>query len=94
MNSHILVFENGTLEVDTGHFRKNSPDDLATSALRINYAPGQKEMPWTQHFLETIADGDSDLYELMLQVIGYILKPSLSSTWKASVTQEKADSAT
>ena len=73
VNSHILVFENGTLEVDTGHFRKNSPDDLATSALRINYAPGQKEMPWTQHFLETIADGDSDLYELMLQVIGYIL---------------------
>ena len=73
VNSHILVFENGTLEVDTGHFRKNSPDDLATSALRINYAPDQKEMPWTQHFLETIADGDSDLYELMLQVIGYIL---------------------
>lgn len=30
-------------------------------------------MPWTQHFLETIADGDDDLYELMLQVIGYIL---------------------
>lgn len=73
VNSHILVFENGTLEVDTGYFRKNSPDDLATSALRINYAPDQEKMPWTQHFLETIADGDDDLYELMLQVIGYIL---------------------
>lgn len=73
VNSHILVFENGTLEVDTGYFRKNSPDDLATSALSINYDPDQEKMPWTQHFLETIADGDDDLYELMLQVIGYIL---------------------
>ena len=30
-------------------------------------------MPWTKYFLETIANGDDDLYELMLQVIGYIL---------------------
>ena len=73
VNSHIIVFENGTLEVDTGRFRKNSLDDLATSALAINYDPDHKKMPWTKHFLETIADGDDDLYELMLQVIGYIL---------------------
>lgn len=73
VNTHIVVFENGTLEIDTGHFRKNSPDDLATSALAINYDADRKKMPWTKHFLETIADGDDDLYELMLQVIGYIL---------------------
>lgn len=72
-NSHLIVFENGTLEVNTGRFRKNSPDDLATSALSICFDPSQKKMPWTKQFLSTIADGDDDLYELMLQVIGYIL---------------------
>lgn len=73
VNSHVIIFENGTLDVSTGHFRKNSPNDLATSALSIDYDPDQKKMPWTKFFLETIANGDSDLYELMLQVIGYIL---------------------
>lgn len=72
-NPDIIVFENGTLELSTGHFRNNSPYDLASSALGIRYDPDQKKMPWTKHFLETIADGDDDLYELMLQVIGYIL---------------------
>lgn len=73
MNAQIVVFENGTLEVDTGHFRKNLPEDLASSALGINYDADRKKMPYTKVFLETIADGDDDLYELMLQVIGYIL---------------------
>lgn len=59
--------------MDTGRFRENSPADLATSALGINYNPNHKEMPCTKRFLKTIADGDDDLYELMLQVIGYIL---------------------
>lgn len=72
-NSDIIVFENGTLEIATGHFRKNSPADLASSALGICYYPDQKKMPSTKYFLETIADGDDELYELMLQVIGYIL---------------------
>lgn len=73
VNSHLIVFENGTLEVDTGRFRKNLPEDLATSALGIRYDPNRKKMPNTKYFLDTIADGDDDLYELMLQVIGYIL---------------------
>lgn len=73
VNPNIIVFENGTLEVTTGRFRNNSPNDLASSALGISYNPSRKEMPWTHKFLTTIADGDSDLYELMLQVIGYIL---------------------
>ena len=30
-------------------------------------------MPYTKRFLKTIADGDDDLYERLLQVIGYIL---------------------
>ena len=72
-NSDIIVFENGTLETATGHFRINSPRDLVSSALGIRYNPGRKDMPWTKYFLETIANGDDDLYELMLQVIGYIL---------------------
>ena len=73
VNPNIIVFENGTLVVDTGRFRKNSPADLASSALGINYNPNRWEMPHTQRFLKTIAGGDDDLYELTLQSIGYIL---------------------
>lgn len=73
VNPQIIVFENGTLEVDTGRFRKNSPADLASSALGINYNPNRWEMPHTEKFLKTIANGDDDQYELMLQSIGYIL---------------------
>lgn len=73
VNSNIIVFENGTLEIDTKRFRPNSYKDLANSALGINYNPNRWDMVWTKRFLETIADGDDDLYELMLQVIGYIL---------------------
>ncbi len=73
MNAQIIVFENGTLEVDTGHFRKNSPADLASSALGIDFNPKCRAMPYTKGFLKTIANGDDELYQLMLQVIGYIL---------------------
>lgn len=73
VNSNIIVFKNGTLEIDTKRFRPNSYKDLANSALGINYNPNRWDMVWTKKFLETIADGDDDLYELMLQVIGYIL---------------------
>lgn len=73
VNQNLIVFPNGTLEVDTGRFRANSPDDLATSALAINYDRDRTEMPWTEYFLNTIANGDTDLYSLMLEVIGYIL---------------------
>lgn len=72
-NEQIIVFENGTLEVDTGYFRKNSPSDLASSALGIDYNPEYRDMPYTKGFLKTIANGDNELYQLMLQTIGYIL---------------------
>ena len=72
-NQNIIVFENGTLEVKSGFFRQNSPADLVNSALGISYDPDCKKMPYTKRFLKTIADGDDDLYERLLQVIGYIL---------------------
>lgn len=78
-NSHLIVFENGTLEVSTGLFRDNSPSDLVSSALNIEYDPDRWKMPYTKHFLETIADGDKELYELMLQVIGYILSNDIKA---------------
>lgn len=79
VNPNLVVFQNGTLEIDTGHFRKNSTKDLASSALGINYDASRREMPNTRRFLKTIADGDSDLYELMLQVIGYILSNDIKA---------------
>lgn len=76
-NEHIIVFRNGTLEVANDHFRENSPRDLASSALSIDYDPSQKEMPVTNKFLNTITNGDSVLYKRLLQVIGYILSNDL-----------------
>lgn len=73
VNPHIIVFENGTLEVETGQFRNNSPEDLSSSALGIDYDPECWEMPHIQRFLKTVAGGDIDLYERIMQVIGYIL---------------------
>lgn len=72
-NERIIVFKNGTLDIRNNKFRKNSPNDFAVSGLGINYQPDNYEMPNTERFLRTIADGDSDLYKLLLQVIGYIL---------------------
>lgn len=79
VNANIIVFNNGTLEIDTGHFRKNSVKDLASSALGIDYNYDCWQMPHTKRFLETISDGDNDLYELMLQVIGYILSNDIKA---------------
>ena len=73
VNENLIVFTNGTLEIDTGHFRKSSPADLVSSALDIKYNPAQTQMPVTEHFLKTIANGDQKLYQRMLQVIGYLL---------------------
>lgn len=77
VNQNLIVFENGTLEVETGVFRHNSPNDYANSALGIRYQPKCTEMPNIQRFLDAIADGDDDLYLLMLQSIGYILSNDL-----------------
>lgn len=73
VNPNLIVLNNGTLEVDTMHFHKNRAKDLASSALGIDYDPDRWKMPCTKYFLQTIADEDDDLYELMLQAIGYIL---------------------
>lgn len=73
VNENLIVFTNGTLEIDTGTFRKSSPADLVSSALDIKFDPTQWEMPVTEHFLKTIANGDPELYLRMLQVIGYLL---------------------
>lgn len=73
VNSNLIVFENCTLDIRTGRPRTHSPNDITSSALGIQYHPNRWEMPNTERFLRTIADGDEDLYELMLQVIGYIL---------------------
>ncbi|MBD5461965.1 MAG: hypothetical protein HDR24_02720 [Lachnospiraceae bacterium] len=79
INAQIIVFKNGTLEVNTGRFRPNSPEDVSSSALGIDYDFNCREMPYTKKFLETIADGDRDLLELMLQVIGYILSNDMKA---------------
>lgn len=73
LNQHLIVFTNGTLELNTGRFRKNSSKDLATSALGIAFDQNSWNMPHTECFLRTLADGDEKLYRRLLQVMGYIL---------------------
>lgn len=76
-NPNIIVFKNGTLDLKENRFVKHSPKFLANSSLAIDFRLHEKYMPNTKQFLETIANGDYELYELMLQVIGYILSNDL-----------------
>ena len=78
-NSDIIVFPNGTLEINKGDFRKNSPNDLACFALAIDYDPNQWDMQRTERYLRTLSNRDNELYERMLQTIGYILTPDIDA---------------
>lgn len=79
VNANKIFFPNGTLEVDSGEFRENKRKDLASSALGIEYDERRWEMPHTKRFLKTIADGDNELYERILQAIGYILSNDIKA---------------
>ena len=79
VNSNIVVFKNGTLEIDTQKFRLNTPEDMANSALAINYDGFQRRMPHIEKFLRTITNGDDELRERVLQAVGYIVSNDISA---------------
>ena len=72
-NTNFVIFDNGTLDIKKGVFRTNAPEDMSNSALGISYDPKVRDMPHTRRFLQTICNGDDELYERILQVTGYIL---------------------
>ena len=73
LETSIMVFRNGTFEVETKRFRNNSPDDMANFALAIDYDPEQFLMPEIEKFLRRICGRDSELYERFLQFYGYCI---------------------
>ena len=78
-NPNIVVFKNGTYDIRKKKFRVNSPDDMACLALGIRYEEDQYSMPNTDRFLQTISGEDDELYERILQMIGYILSNDLKA---------------
>ena len=79
VNSNLVVFENGTLEVNTGRFRKNSPKDVANSSLFIHYDPNSWKMPYTEYFLTAVANNTKYLYERILEAVGYMLSNDIGA---------------
>lgn len=73
-NTNIVVFANGTLEIDKNYFRRSSPKDYATFALAIDYDKSRKKMPIINNFLNTVTGGDENLYKRILQMTGYLLR--------------------
>jgi len=73
MNPDIIVFPNGTLEVESGRFRNNSPSDKANFVVAFEYDPSRFDMPVIEKFLKRICSGDDVLYERHLQLFGYVL---------------------
>ena len=79
MNPNIIVFKNGTLELNTMAFRSNSPKDMASSALAINYNGLRQQMPHINQYLRTATGGNGTLRERILQAIGYICTNDISA---------------
>ena len=79
INPNLIVFKNGTLELDSMKFRRSMSDDLASSALSVEYNENQSEMPHIVHFFKTVSGRNPNIVERMLQTIGYIITNDISA---------------
>ena len=81
---NVMVFRNGTLEIETGNFRGHSKDDMATILLDYNYDISAKCPKWEQSLKEILCDPvnpDTDedgknRIKLLREFCGYILYPN------------------
>lgn len=68
----LLVFNNGTLDLNTGKLRNTSKDDLVTIKLNYDYNP-DLDCPIFKSFLNEITDNNPDRYKAILDMMSYIL---------------------
>lgn len=70
----LWVFNNGTLELDTGTFRESRPEDYASIIMDYNYQPNAPCPMW-ETFIRQVTDGDGRREELLQYIAGYVLFP-------------------
>ena len=70
----ILVFRNGTFDVNTGKLREHSETDYSTILLGYEYDPEATCERWLQ-FIQEVTNGDSERAAVLQEFAGYILVP-------------------
>ena len=70
----LWVFNNGTLELDTGTFRESRSEDYASIIMDYNYQPDAPCPMWEQ-FIRQVTDGDGHRELLLQYIAGYVLFP-------------------
>lgn len=71
----VLVFNNGTLEIETGKLREFRKEDYSTVKLNYDYDPGAKCPTW-ETFLDDVLESDLTRIQLLKEYCGYVLQPS------------------
>lgn len=70
----IVVFPNGTLELDTGNFRANQQTDYASIVMDYPYKTDAKAPLW-ENFIDTVMESNPIKTELLQFIAGYVLFP-------------------
>lgn len=71
----IIVFPNGTLELDTGIFRNSRQTDYASIVMDYPYKPDAHCPRWLD-FIDTVMESDPIKTELLQFIAGYVLFPN------------------
>ncbi|MBH1938004.1 hypothetical protein I5Q34_27665 [Streptomyces sp. AV19] len=68
--SHLVAFQNGTVDLRTGELRPHDPADLITQAAPIDYRP-DAECPTWERFLAEVFPRTPDVIPYMQTLLGY-----------------------
>lgn len=79
IDPNYIVMRNGRINLYTMKFEPNDATIFQTSYLNIDFDPKAKSCPCFDKYLYTVADGDQERMELMLQVHGYIASCSMDA---------------
>ena len=69
-HDHLLVVENGTVDLRTGTLGPHDPEHLLTQKVNVAYNPEAGASRWRQFLLE-VFNGDVDLVEYVKRALGY-----------------------
>lgn len=73
----LMTFKNGTLELDTGTFRKPRYNDYISILLPYDYDPAATAPTW-EKFINEVTAGEKDKAMLLQEIAGYCLFPKNS----------------
>ena len=71
-NTHLFNCQNGTLDLETGVFRKHNPKDFLTMVSGITYDP-EATCPRWDRFIQEVMCGNQELAAYLQKALGYAL---------------------